>query len=203
MAKSQFLEGLSVYIPDGSTELVGEILDGYAVKLKITKERTTKHGDYRHPGKNGTHAISVNGTLNQYAFLLTLIHEVAHMHAYVKYGPKIKPHGIEWKHTFSSIAMPFLDKKVWPKDIHMALLNYFANPKASSAGDLNLVRVLRQYDTKRTLVLEDIEEGQFFTVQNKNRVFKKGAKRRSRYLCTEILSGKAYTIHGMAKITVK
>ena len=161
-------------------ELVWPLIEEYDFTLTVTNERKTKHGDYRMPMMgNQPHKISVNGTLNRYAFLLTFIHEVAHMHAFEKYGRRIKPHGIQWKRTFIKLAKPFLKKDIWPLDILEVLTNYFKNPKASSAGDINLTRVLRSYDKNQDLYLEDVAEGSLFAVNNENgRWFERGAKRR-------------------------
>lgn len=202
MHSDRFLENLKNHIPEESTPLIWPLISDFDFTLTVTRERITKHGDYRMPTRNGDpHRISVNGTLNKYAFLLTFIHEVAHMHAFEKYGRRIQPHGKEWKRTFRNIAKPFLKEKVWPIDITIILNNYFINPKASSAGDINLTRILRKYDDNTDLYLEDLTEGSYFAVNNeKGRQFLKGKKRRTRYLCTELATNKTFTIHGMAKV---
>jgi hypothetical protein len=38
---------------------------------------------------------------------MTLIHEIAHLVAFEKYGRNIKPHGQEWKHTFQQLMVPY------------------------------------------------------------------------------------------------
>ena len=205
MESKEFLSNLEAHIPKGALELVWPLIMDYDFTLTVTNERKTKHGDYRMPMTvNQPHKISVNGTLNQYAFLLTFIHEVAHMHAFEKYGRRIKPHGIQWKRIFIKLANPFLKKDIWPIDILEVLINYFKNPKASSAGDSNLTRVLRSYDNNQDLYLEDVAEGSLFAVNSANgRWFEKGAKRRTRYLCIELETKRNFTIHGMAKVFVK
>ena len=205
MGTDKFLENLKNHIPEKSAELIWELIKDYNFNLIIAKERKTKYGDYRAPIRFGdSHRISVNGTLNQYAFLLTFIHEVAHMHTFEKYGRKIAPHGKEWKRTFKKISKPFLSAKIWPKDITLTLNNYFINPKASSASDVELTRALRKYDENKDLYLEDLEEGSFFAINNEQgRWFVKGQKRRTRYLCNEIETNKTFTIHGLAKVYVK
>lgn len=202
MQSEQFLENLKNHIPKEASVLVWPLIANFDFTLTVTKERKTKHGDYRAPLRpNESHRISVNGSLNPYAFLLTFIHEVAHMHAFEKYGRRIQPHGKEWKRTFRNIAKPFLKAKVWPADITEVLNNYFLNPKASSAGDINLTRILRKYDDNTDLYLEDLSEGSYFAVSSEDgRKFVRGAKRRTRYLCTELETKKIFTIHGMAKV---
>lgn len=205
MDSKNFLQNLNQHLPKGASELVWPLLEGFHFQLMVTKERASKHGDYRLPMyKNEYHKISVNGTLNKYAFLLTFLHEIAHMHTYHIYGRRIKPHGKQWKKTFTKIAKPFLKEKIWPEDISIVLHHYFVNPKASSAGDASLTRVLRTYDQDIVLSLEDVPEGTKFTIgKQQSRWFIKGKKRRSRFLCKEIETNKEYTVHGMAKISVE
>lgn len=205
MESKVFLENLNLHLPVGAAELVWPLLADFDFQLTVTKERATKHGDYRLPVyKSESHKISVNGTLNKYAFLLTFLHEIAHMHAYHHFGRRIKPHGKQWKSTFTKIAKPFLQEKIWPEDISIVLHEYFVNPKASSAGHSGLTRVLRNYDVDSALSLEDVPEGTKFAIgKQQNRWFIKGKKRRSRFLCKEIETNREYTIHGMAKINVE
>ncbi len=205
MEKDSFLYNLGKHIPDGAQPMIWDLIKDYNFVLTITRDRVTKNGDYRIPMRSKEpHKISVNGTLNPYAFLLTLLHEIAHMIAFENYGKHIKPHGIQWKKTFSEIAGPFLIKKVWPEDVTEILLDYFRNPKASSAGHRQLARVLRKYEPQGDIYLEDIPVGAVFSIKSqRGRWFLKGNQRRTRFLCKEIESGKEYTIHGMAKVLVK
>jgi hypothetical protein len=125
------------------------------------------------------------------------------MHTFEKYGIRIKPHGTQWKRTFTKIAKPFLSKDIWPMDVTEVLENYFLNPKASSAGDVALTRVLRKYDDSQDLYLEDLELGAYFLVGDEHgRLFQKGLKRRTRFLCKEIETSREFTIHGMAKVFI-
>lgn len=202
MQSNQFLENLKLHVPEPAVPLIWNLIKDFDFTLTVTNERKTKHGDYRMPLRNGDpHKISVNGTLNPYAFLLTYIHEIAHMHTFEIYGRKVSPHGKEWKRTFRNIAKPFIKKDIWPKDVRDALKQYFTNPKASSAGDVNLTRVLRSYDVSDDIHLEDIEEGEIFGMDIKlERLFIKGTKRRTRYLCKEISTNREYTVHSLAKV---
>ena len=86
------------------------------VHLKIVNERQTRHGDYRKDAQ-GYHLITVNANLNKYRFLMTLIHEIAHLVAFEKYGRYIKPHGNEWKHYFSKINGSFYSTRNISKSV--------------------------------------------------------------------------------------
>ena len=106
------LQQLASYLPEGSFEDVASYLTEFKVHLTITRERRTVLGDYRNSHSNKNHRISVNGNLNKYSFLITLLHELGHLLAYEKYGNRIQPHGGEWKSEFSKILARFIIKKI-------------------------------------------------------------------------------------------
>ena len=83
---------LEKYIPQASVASVFQLITSYNIHLKIVNERVTRHGDYRKL-INGQHQITINSNLNKYRFLITLIHEIAHLKTFKKYGVLIKPHG--------------------------------------------------------------------------------------------------------------
>ena len=102
---------LKKYIPENAVEKVIELLNTYQPQIKISRSRTTKLGDYRPPqGNIKIHRISVNHDLNSYAFLVTLLHELAHLVTWQNHKRKAKPHGTEWKNAFKSLLIPFFDK---------------------------------------------------------------------------------------------
>ena len=80
MAKVEHpLDALRHYLPEGTFEPVVQLINLYKVHLTVTKERKSVLGDYRHAGMGSNHKISVNGNLNKYEFLITLLHELAQM----------------------------------------------------------------------------------------------------------------------------
>lgn len=184
---------LQSYLPEGSFEDVSYYLQHHHVHLTITRQRQSILGDYRHalPGKN--HRISVNGNLNKYAFLITLLHELAHLFTYEKFGHRVLAHGQEWKDEFGKILAKFLLKDVFPAEIKKTLLHTLQNPAASSCGDEKLLRVLHKYDEKKDGIhlIEQLPDGALFAIKG-GRVFKKGEKIRKRYKCVEVKTGKLY-----------
>ena len=98
---------LATYLPENAVDAVFELIKAYHIHFKIVNGRVTRHGDYR-KNPDGSHQITVNATLNKYRFLITTIHEIAHLVAFQKYGRFIKPHGLEWKHTFKLLMVPFI-----------------------------------------------------------------------------------------------
>src|SRR6188508_2492236 len=158
------LNQLQTYLPLNTFEAVRQYLHQYQVHLTVAKERKSILGDYRHRTHGKTHRISVNGNLNKYAFLITLLHELAHLLAFEKYGNRIVTHGREWKSVYSNILKDFVSKKIFPADITQALTQSLHNPAASSCAEEGLMRVLRHYDEKKkdTVLLEEIPQGSYF-----------------------------------------
>jgi hypothetical protein len=187
------LHHLSQFIPEAALSKVVEYLNQYKVHLTITRERQSVLGDYRNNHQNRNHRISVNGNLNKFSFLITLLHELAHLLAYEKYNNRIAPHGVEWKKIFGFILSEFLELKIFPAPVEKALLNTLHNPSASSCGDIKLTRVLQQYDVRKPGIhaVEDIPEGGLFKIKG-DRVFKRQNKVRTRYKCIEVATGKLY-----------
>jgi SprT protein len=192
---------LQSYLPEGSFEGVTHYLQQYHVHLTVTRQRQSILGDYRHamPGRN--HRISVNGNLNKYAFLITLLHELAHLFTYEKFGHRVQAHGKEWKNEFSKILAQFLLKKIFPADIEKALMQTLQNPAASSCGDEKLLRILHHYDKKEEGIhlVEQLPEGSLFRIKG-GRLFKKGEKIRKRYKCMEVETGKLYLFSAVYEV---
>ncbi len=194
---------LRSYLPPGSFDDVLHYLQHYKVHLTITRQRQSILGDYRHAMADKTHRISVNGNLNQYAFLITLLHELAHLFTYEQFGHRVQSHGREWKNEFSKILARFLLKKIFPPDIEKALMSTLQNPAASSCGDEKLLRVLHHYDEKKEGIhlVEQIPEGTLFVIKG-GRIFKRGEKIRKRYKCTEVKTGKLYLFSAVYEVSV-
>ncbi|HEY8896639.1 MAG TPA: SprT-like domain-containing protein, partial [Niastella sp.] len=193
MSKQQApLEYLSKFIPAVAVPRVLEFLHQYKVHLTITRERKSVLGDYRHATSHKNHRISVNGNLNPYAFLITLIHELAHLVTFMQYGHKVPPHGREWKDYYALLLKDFMGKQIFPALVEQALQQSMHDLPASSCADEDLMRVLKKFDPHNGLVMvESLSEGQLFDI-GEGRIFKKGKKLRKRYQCTEIKTGKLY-----------
>src|SRR5579871_5570619 len=128
MAKQEApLHQLRSYLPEGSFDDIVHYLQHYKVELTVTRERKTVLGDYRHSHADKNHRISVNGNLNSYAFLITLLHELAHLFTYERFGHRVQAHGAEWKNEYSKVLAQFLLKKIFPADIQKALMKTLQN----------------------------------------------------------------------------
>lgn len=194
--KIKVTEQLKAFLPAGFEVMVADLIFNEPVSFKIVKPRNTKLGDFR-AGLNGEkHQITVNGNLNKYSFLITTLHEFAHLITYLKFGHRIKPHGEEWKVEYRKLLVPAIDTKLLPSDIVRALVN----TKASSCSDIGLMRVLKNYDqgNEDTIFLENIPHNSVFILQGKK--FLKGELRRKRYLCEDISTNKKYLVHALSEV---
>ncbi len=182
---------LEKYLPALSVRPLTALLEEHSVHLKIVNERSTRHGDYR-PLPDGSHKITINANLNSYRFLVTLVHEIAHLVAFKKFGYRIKPHGVEWKRTFQQLMLPFLRPEVFPMDLLPILARHFKNPKASSDTDARMSVALKSYDlpTDKIYIFE-LEMGAYFVTKTGRR-FQRGNKLRKRFECMEVDTGKTY-----------
>lgn len=190
---------LSKYIPEHAVAPAFELIVTNRVHLKIVNERLTRHGDYR-KGPSGKHEITVNSSLNKYKFLITLIHEIAHLVAFETYGRKIKPHGSEWKHSFQQLMLPYIRPEIFPSNLLPLLARHFKNPTASSDTDTTLSLALKMYDKPNDKnYIFDIPYGSVFRITN-GKIFKKIAIRTKRYECLEINSGRIYLFNPNAEV---
>ncbi len=185
---------LAAYLPEGSFEPVVAYLHQYKVHLTVTKQRKSVLGDYRHAGWGGNHRISINGNLNKYEFLITLLHELAHLLTYEQYRNKVDAHGKEWKYHYSQLLIVFVQHKIFPPDVEKALQKSIANPSATANGETALLLVLRNYDAIKKVdhfTVSDLQEGDMFQTE-KGKIFRRGVVRRKRIECLEIKTGLLY-----------
>jgi hypothetical protein len=192
-------ESLEPFVPKGSLQMVKELLANEDFHLVVTKPRSTKHGDFKPPQNGQVPRLSVNGNLNTYSFLITLIHEIAHLKVWHQYKNRVKPHGKEWKELYAQLLKRFVQAGVFPKELEPALRNHIKKPGYASGTDVDLTRALRKYDEDNNQVsLDDLPAGALFMLGK--RTFKRGEKLRKRYLCEELATGKKYRVHALAEV---
>lgn len=184
---------LENYLPAGTAPAVLEYLHRYKVHLTVSRERKSLLGNYRHRTDYQQHRISVNGNLNPYSFLVTLLHELAHLLSFEEYGNRIQAHGREWKKIYSDLLKQFIQHKVFPADIETELRITLNAPAASSCAEEGLLRVLRMYDERKDNhhLLEELATGVQFRLKD-GRIFQKREKLRKRFKCLEVKTGKLY-----------
>lgn len=199
MSMEKYKQILQKYLPEASLDIIYTWLQQHKVHLKVSRKRSTKLGDYRPPHKGKGHQITVNHDLNQYAFLITLVHEIAHLINWENHKNRVRVHGVEWKNTYRELMAPLLEMNIFPDDIKEALQNYLTKSYASSGSDLGLTRVLQKYDAELGITLESLPEGSTFMLYN-GKTFKKGPLVRKRYRCLCVDNTRTYLVNPLATV---
>lgn len=193
MSSEKLSSILQKHVPEAAVLYCDQLWRETPFQLKITRTRQTKVGDFT-SRRNIQPRITLNHELNPFLFLITYVHEVAHLRVYLRHGNRVDPHGEEWKMEFRQLMEPVLHEQIFEADILLQLRRHLVNPKASSFADTDLTKVLRRYDKNagQYATLSDIPEGSIFRFQG--RFFKKGKVRRTRVLCHEVKTKRHYLV---------
>ncbi|HET9054009.1 MAG TPA: SprT-like domain-containing protein [Cyclobacteriaceae bacterium] len=201
MTEQQVLSLLQQHVPEPAVRYCLQLWQEKPFTLKITRSRLTKIGDFTSKRNAARPQITLNADLNPYTFLVTYIHEVAHLFVFLNFSRNTEPHGEHWKYAFRRLMSPMLTPGVFPEEILIPLMDHMENPKASSFADVTLTRALRSFDAdaKEIRVLSDIPEGSIFKLHD--RYFQKGKLRRTRVLCKEMNSKRQYLVPAEAEVS--
>lgn len=185
------------HIPENAIDLVQSLMKLHDINLKIVNQRQTKHGDFRKL-PNGKFQITINNSLNSYQFLLTLVHEIAHHITFKKYG-RVQPHGKEWKQQFQHLMLPFLQSTIYPSDMLGPLAQYLKNPKASTDSDVKLSLALRENiaEIGKSFIFELPVNSTFIF---RDKLYRKGNKRRTRFECIQLETNRVYLFNQNAEV---
>jgi len=202
----QYKETLRRYLPEAAVEFVFQYLtQTNTVRFIITRERHSKLGDYRWPRKDRPyHQITVNGDLNPYLFLWVLLHEMAHLDTWKSYKLTVQPHGHEWQSAYASLLAQH--QELFPQEIQPLISRYIKRIPLHNPTLKEIESQLRHYDPdynpeEEPLLLKDIPLGSRFTIVGREQmVFILKEKRRTRYLCIDAVTGKEYSVSGVAPV---
>jgi len=198
-----FNDVLKPFIPEASIPIVSEWIKTYPLQIKITAARASKLGDYRCPvGKNKIHKISVNRSLNPYAFLITLTHEYAHLLCFEKYQNRVLPHGNQWKQIYKGLLYELLKSNIFPSEIEAELMrSILGTIYASSTSEKGLQKALSLYNVHQEpgVLLEELPADTLFKIPG-GRVFNKGEKIRTRYKCFCLTNKRWYFVSSVARV---
>lgn len=199
MNEIEFTAHFTQYLPERALPIVYKWIEGERLYIRISKPRTSKLGDFRVKSRRSIPAISVNGNLNPYSFLVTLAHEVAHFKDFKLRGTLVQAHGDSWKSIYSALLEELINAHSFPEDILPALKRHIDSPKAASCSDPTLLESLRSYDDEPPILLKQLPEGAHFAIAN-GQIFVKGELRRTRYKCREVNSQRFFLVHGSAEV---
>lgn len=197
---SEYAAILSRKMPEAAAPVIARWIIELKVRFIIKPPRKTKLGDFRPAYGNRLAQITVNGDLNPYNFLVTTVHEFAHLGCFLEYGNKVKPHGDEWKRHYARLLRPFMEMGIFPEDVHRALRYHISRPPASSCSCPELSRALAQHDREEAVFLADLKAGTVFDFQN--HTYRRLEKRRTRYVCQRLGDDKKFLISGNARVAL-
>lgn len=201
MKNQEFNKIVSPFLPKEALDYCCHLWLQHAFHFKITRDRKSKLGDFRYTKANNKYTVTVNRGLNPYSFLITYLHEVAHVVTYRQFKNSCKPHGREWQENFRKLAEPLFDTSTFPSDIKLAFQNYLKDPAASTSGCAPLTLALRKYDQEADpsqQILATLAPGCKFIF--KDRTFIKVGKKRTRALCKDLGNGRNYLISEVAQV---
>lgn len=192
-------EILRKYLPEKSVTYCLDFWKTHKIQLLISKPRKSVYGNYLF--RNGIHHISVNGNLNPQAFLMTYLHEVAHLLVRVRYPKTTKPHGPEWKKEFQKVMKPVMTEEIFEPHILLALKEHMQKPGASSCSDPFLHTVLMasgKEDEPSGIPVGNLEQGQMFLFRSHQ--YEVLFQMRTRISCRKISTGQMYRFQPTAKV---
>lgn len=204
-AAARYKAKLGEYLPEVSVEPVFDFMTTHAVQLRITRERLSKLGDYHmpHPGHQ-YHEISINGDLEPQYFLWVLLHEMAHLTAWLEYRQTIQPHGHEWQEHYRRLIRLHLELGAFAPEAAQLIGSYIRRIPLNHATGGRIELMLRQsgHDAMEPiLVLNNLEEGDKFVLRNyPDRLFTAIEKRRTRWKCRDERTGQFFTVSGTAEV---
>ena len=199
MDKIEIRRKLSEYLPAECLKMVENLLEDCPVSIKTVRPRKTKLGDYRPPGRNtACHRITLNSGLNPSAFLLVLLHEIAHLQVWQVHKNTVKQHGIEWSNAYKKLLHTFFNSGVFSGYSKQRLAGYLRNPVLKPG--LCYLMMLEVDDSKRNaLRVEDLPMNAVFVLLS-GRKLRKLSLIRKRYRCMDISSKKIYSVHPQAVV---
>lgn len=192
-------------LPAAITGHVAEAIRLHPCDVRVVPPRRTKLGDHRPPrAGRPRHVVTLNDDLNPYAFLTTLLHELAHVATWERHRRRWRPprpHGAEWQREFAALLAPVVAGETLPADVRDALAGAMLGPAAASCSDRRLALALARYDAPRPglVRVEDLEPGAIFRT-DRGVVFRAGPIVRTRRQCFEWRSGQEYRVHALARV---
>jgi len=190
---------LEKHVPAAALHYCFQLWQRSPFDFKLRKKRISKVGDFIcHAGQ--VPRITINHDSHPYLFLLTYIHEVAHLVVHQNHGRRVEAHGAEWKKSFRELLTPMMREEIFPKSLLSVLEKHMVDPRASSFSDSKLTHALRQFDEmqKSATLLSEIPEGSVFGLHG--RWFKKGPMKRTRVLCREVKTKRNFLVPADAQV---
>ena len=200
MLKNEYIDILEKYFPKNAILPVSELLEKNPVKLFLTFPRKTKKGTFVFtPGKNLK--ITLNRDLKSEEMLLVFLHEMAHYLTFKQHGRRIKPHGIEWQTSFLSLIDQYISNGGFSVKAAKVLTACYFTPVPRYRPNCRNLRDYFYPEIKGKVYLYQLSENEKFAIaDNPNKQFILLKKRRTQYLCKNLVNDKLYLVHYFIEI---
>ena len=179
------------FLPEDFQNYILNKIQSEGIYFKISSPRKSKLGDYKYIYSKNIHAVSINIDLSEIQFLITFIHELAHKKCYDLYAGRVSAHGKEWKTLFVELLLEAKKELTLSSEWEEVLMNNVSKPKAS----------FREFSkgSEDHVLVSELNMHSKFELKN-GRKFQLIKKRRTRYLCSDLINGQLYTVSGKAPI---
>lgn len=187
------------HVPPSAVAYCRRLWREWGFSLRVTRPRRTRLGTHQFDPAAG-HLVTVNANLGPEAFLITYLHEVAHVVTVRQSRRRPQPHGAAWKRNFRTLLEPVLTEEIFCPAVLRPLRVYALNPTAATSSYPPLAQALQglEHPPEGTTTVAQLPEGEAFVLHN--RTFVRGPLRRTRALCTEATTGRKYTVPGHAQV---
>ena len=191
------LKAIAPHMPDGWQAAAHTILAANPILVRVVRRRKTKHGDHQVTGSRDFSIITVNASGNQWQFVLTLLHEIAHAQVAHQTMHRVAPHGKEWKLAFRELLHSHCH--LFPPDLADPVMDYARNPLYSADSHRALMAALRKHDTLDLRpTVQDLALGQLFSLDGKTVLVRQRLLRKW-FRCTTT-DGRALRVSPMARV---
>jgi len=200
LMKDKYREILVKYLPEKAVDIALDFLLEKKVSLSFKLPRTSRYGDYRPPNKQkgrNYHRISLNNNLPPMHLLLVFLHEAAHLLTFEETKNLKEPHGNLWKYHYRVLILEHIKLG----SIQGEILPYaiaFVNGKISHPKFKSCVEATFSNKSDTSVSIKNLALDSLFAYKNK--VFKVGERRRTRYFAEETKSGRIYLFHPEALV---
>lgn len=199
--EEQYRAILRNHLPAGAVDWAYHYFDLHKVHFHITRRRTSKLGDYRWPRDGHPyHEISVNGDLAPHLFLWVLLHEAAHLENRLHH-PEAQPHGHEWQKEYRRLLSTHI--ALFPPDTQPLIARLTRRIPLNHSLMHQVEDLLRRGGTGHAGItfLDDLPAGSRFRLpSHPDLLFVSISRRRTRWLCRELASGRSYTVNASAEV---
>lgn len=202
--EEQYRDTLRRHLNEDAVDWVYNYFTRNNIFLHITRQRTTKLGDYSWPQRGRKyHKITVNGDLNPYMFLWVFLHEAAHFETRLRLGGSVQPHGHEWQAEYARLLRENI--AFFPAEARDSIVRYANHIPFVRAIGRQIEETLHHYDkgyfSEAVTHLDDLPVGSIFRIKaNPAILFRSDERRRTRWLCTDTATGRRYTVPAAAEV---